>query len=229
MESSNATLEPRAARRPLKSRGSATIRRVAAALGRGGVTPNTISLASMAFAGATASCFVGLAHTGSATVVVLLLAGAIAGIQLRLLCNLIDGLVAVEGGKKTATGDLFNEVPDRVADTLVLAGAGYAIGWLSWGPELGWAAALAAALTAYVRVLGGSLGLEQSFSGPMAKQQRMALVTLACLASMAEAGGGLNGYALAAALALITGGSLLTCWLRLRGIARGLNARKEAV
>jgi phosphatidylglycerophosphate synthase len=78
-------------------------------------------------------------------------------VQLRLLCNLLDGMVAIEGGKSTATGALFNEIPDRLADPLFLVPLGYASGY----PWLGWLAALLAVLTAYIRVLGGALGLPQ--------------------------------------------------------------------
>jgi hypothetical protein len=39
----------------------------------------------------------------------LLLLIGIAGMQLRLLCNLLDGMVAIEGGMKGKAGDLFNE------------------------------------------------------------------------------------------------------------------------
>ena len=53
-------------------------------------------------------------------------------IQLRLIANLLDGLVAVEGGKRTPTGELYNEAPDRIADTAVLVGAGYAVGGSPW-------------------------------------------------------------------------------------------------
>ena len=56
---------------------------------------------------------------GSYVVFVVLAAGCI---QLRLLCNLLDGLVALEGGRKGKAGDLFNEAPDRYAD-VVLAGS----------------------------------------------------------------------------------------------------------
>ena len=53
-------------------------------------------------------------------------------------------------------------------------------------PALGWAAATAAVFTAYVRLLGGSLGQVQRFTGPLAKQHRMALLTGACLLSFKE-------------------------------------------
>jgi phosphatidylglycerophosphate synthase len=51
--------------------------------------------------------------------------GAAACIQFRLLCNLLDGMVAVEGGKGSVTGPIYNEAPDRIADVLILIGAGY--------------------------------------------------------------------------------------------------------
>lgn len=47
----------------------------------------------------------------------------IAGIQLRLLCNLFDGMVAIEGGKKSDVGSLYNEFPDRIADSLLIVAA----------------------------------------------------------------------------------------------------------
>ena len=83
---------------------------------------------------------------------------------------------------------------------------------------LGWMAALAAACTAYVRVLGGSLGLVQSFRGPMAKQHRMALMTGACLLSPLFGTTGL----LHLALILMVLGALITCGTRLKGIAAQL-------
>ena len=94
-------------------------------------------------------------------------------VQLRLVCNLLDGMVAIEGGKKSSVGAIYNEFPDRIADTLFLVPLGYAAAM----PWLGWFGALLAALTAYVRVFGGSLGLAQDFSGVMAKQRRMAALT----------------------------------------------------
>jgi len=213
-------------RRPLKTRS----RRLARALGRGlaqrRVAPNAISVIGVAFAAGAAVCLTlvqGAQATGAQ--VLLLLATAIL-IQLRLAANLLDGLVAVEGGMATPTGPLFNEVPDRIADLLILVSVGYAIGWVDWAPELGWLAGTLAVLTAYARLLGGSLGLEQRFSGPMAKPQRMAALTLGCLASVVEAArGDFEGVALTVALLVIVIGSALTLVLRLRRISAALRAR----
>ena len=43
----------------------------------------------------------------------MLLVVAAGMIQLRLVCNLLDGMVAVEGGMKTKSGELYNDVFGR--------------------------------------------------------------------------------------------------------------------
>jgi len=108
-------------------------------------------------------------------------AGAAACVQLRLLCNMLDGMVAVEGGFRTKTGEIYNELPDRFADVLILVGAGYSSSTSPTLIMLGWAAAVGAVLTAYVRALGATAGASQYFLGPMAKPHRMAVITAACL------------------------------------------------
>ena len=59
-------------------------------------------------------------------------------IQLRLLCNVLDGLLAIEGGLQTKSGAVFNELPDRLSDTVILVCAGYAVGEMPWVSALGW-------------------------------------------------------------------------------------------
>ncbi|MDO5059662.1 MAG: CDP-alcohol phosphatidyltransferase family protein [Neisseria sp.] len=201
-------------RRPIASRNSRLTQAVAAKLAaRKGITPNRISLAGAVFAAAGAAVMLTVHPAGLVTAAVC--------IQLRLLCNLFDGMVAVEGGQKTPAGELFNEFPDRIADSLFLVAAGYAAD-SAW---LGWLAALAAALTAYVRVFGGSVGLKQSFRGPMAKQHRMAVLTAACLLGAWEVSANGTMYVFQTALLLIASGSLATCFFRARDIASELNRR----
>jgi phosphatidylglycerophosphate synthase len=156
-------------RRPIDARDTSWARSLAARLAAWGLTPNQISVLSMAFAAAGAW----LLMQGSAVAWLL----AALCVQLRLLCNLFDGMVAMEGGRSTPVGALYNEFPDRVADSLLLVPIGYLCG-VHW---LGWLCALLAALTAYVRLMGGSLAQAQSFRGPMAKQHRMAVLTFACV------------------------------------------------
>jgi phosphatidylglycerophosphate synthase len=192
-------------RRPLASRQTAWAGTLAKATCRLGLTPNAISVIGIGFAALGAGAMV-LAPDHRWLWLV-----AALGIQLRLLANMLDGLVAIEGGRKSATGALYNEFPDRIEDSLLLVAAGYATAL----PELGWAAALLAMATAYVRSLGGALGHEQDFCGPMAKQHRMAVLTLAALASAALP----QLPVMACALALIAAGSALTAARRLARLA----------
>lgn len=198
-------------RRPLKSRGTGWARALATALARSPVTPDQISAASVLFAAAGAALL--LCWPTPAGLVLVAVC-----VQLRLLCNLLDGMVAVEGGKGSATGALWNELPDRAADSLFLVPLGYAAG-LSW---LGWLAALLAMATAYVRLTGGALGLPQDFRGPQAKPHRMAVMTLGSLAAAAELALAGTVHALVVALAIIAAGSALTCLARTAAIARQL-------
>ncbi|WP_341402240.1 CDP-alcohol phosphatidyltransferase family protein [Luteolibacter soli] len=147
-------------------------------------------------------------------------AGA-AMIQLRLLCNLMDGMVAIEGGKKSATGDLWNEIPDRLADTIFLVSAGWAVGW----PWVGALAAWAAVMTAYVRAMGAALTGAHDFCGPCAKPHRMAILTVGALSTATEALWRESGAVMKVAIVVIAVGTCLTI---LRRIARLAAKLKEA-
>ena len=215
-------------RRPLQSRQTRWAVAMASWLTRRRLQPNTISLASVVFAALAGACLV---LTGSEAplprAILLLLAAGM--IQLRLVCNLLDGMVAIEGGLKTPSGELFNDVPDRISDPLILVGAGYAVAWGVWGPTLGWLAAVLAILTAYARVLGVSVGTPQYYLGPMAKQHRMAALTAACVVGALEVSlvQPYTGSAVGIALVVIVLGSALTVIRRLRHIAADLEGRAQ--
>lgn len=145
------------ARRPVPARDTGWAHRTAPKLQRLGLTPNQVSIASVVFAAVAAACFVASARVADGPRILLLLIAA-AMMPLRLLCNLFDGMLAVEGGLKSPVGGIYNELPDRFADTLFLAGAGYAVADLAWGAQLGWAAATFSIIVAYVRALGVTLG-----------------------------------------------------------------------
>jgi phosphatidylglycerophosphate synthase len=194
--------DPAQSRRPIKARSSGWAQRVAAALARSNVTPNQISVASIVFAALGAAAL--LLCQGWAGKHI-----SAAAIQARLLCNLFDGLVAVEHNKQSPLGGLYNEFPDRIADSVLIVALGYAAG-LPW---LGWFGALAAALTAYVRVAGGTLGLKQDFRGPM---------TIACVVAIGEQAYRHSNYALQIAAWVIALGALVTCVTRTLAIARQL-------
>ncbi|MCI2399440.1 CDP-alcohol phosphatidyltransferase family protein [Aliiroseovarius subalbicans] len=155
-------------RRPIASRDTKLAQRFARWLAGTPITPNAISAGSVLFAAVAGAGF-WMGGWG-------LLLAAVA-VQGRLLCNLFDGMVAVEGGKSGPDGAFWNEAPDRLADILILVGLGLAAGT----PALGWAAATFAVLTAYLREAGHAEGMDPDFSGPMAKPQRMAVATAAAI------------------------------------------------
>lgn len=210
------------ARRELATRNASWARALARRLTVAGVRPNAISVLSVVFAGAAAAMF-GIAPIGGTQAIWLVAAAAC--IQLRLLCNMLDGMLAIEGGLKNRTGDIYNEVPDRLADILILVGAGYALRDVPFGPVLGWLAAVLALLTAYIRVLSGSLSLPQRFLGPMAKQHRMFVLTLGALVSAVETQFSESPRGLIVSLAVIVVGSTVTAWRRAGHLLRDAEAR----
>ena len=195
-------------RRPLKSRSTGWAALASRAVLATGLTANQIS-----FIGIIIAALGAWAMVEARTQPTLFLAAA-ACIQLRLLANMLDGMVAVEGGRGGPTGAIWNEFPDRIEDSLLLVAAGYA----AERPWLGWLAALLAAVCAYVRLLGGTVGQPQDFGGPMAKPHRMAALTAGCLFAIFWFG------ALQIALALIVAGTALTIALRLARLSKALRA-----
>ena len=212
-------------RRPIRARNTQWAQISARALTRLGLRPNQISVLSVVFAACGAGLLIDSGQAGGIAwrAAALLLAGGC--VQLRLLCNLLDGLVAVEGGLRTKTGELYNELPDRISDALLLASAGYATDWTGWEHDLGWAAATVAVIVAYTRALGGQMGTTQQFCGPMAKQQRMFVLTLACIVTSVELLSGGKTRAMTVALGLVVLGSIFTAARRTARIARELEAR----
>ena len=145
-------------------------------------------------------------------------------VQLRLLCNLLDGMVAVEGGLGGPTGALWNELPDRIADSVFIVALGMAAGV----PIVGWAGALLAAVTAYIRTTGGALGFAQDFSGVQSKPKRMFVMTVGCLVAAAWPWWANAWYALQVAAWIILVGSAITCVTRTLTLARRLRERAAA-
>jgi len=208
-------------RREVKSRNNSVFHKLSRCLIKIGLMPNHISIASVLFGGLGFYGFYLMAKEQIGLGVLL----ALFGIQLRLICNLIDGLMAVEGKLSSPQGELYNDVPDRFSDWLLILGAGLVLKVFPYGWELAWTAAIFAILTAYIRVLGASQGVGSDFGGPMAKQHRMAILNLALLGSLIEhyAFNHFTGISLYVSILVILIGSILTCALRLGRIAKKLN------
>jgi phosphatidylglycerophosphate synthase len=163
-------------RRPIATRNRKWAQTATAWLARRNVSPNAISIAGMC---ACIMAGIALGVTSIAYHRVLWLIAAL-GAQLRLTANMLDGMVALASGRASKTGELYNEVPDRVSDAAVFIGAGFA-----WGGNvtLGYVATMLAIFTAYIRAAGKIAGAPNEFCGPMAKQHRMFVITVICLYS----------------------------------------------
>jgi phosphatidylglycerophosphate synthase len=162
-------------RRPLESREWPLSIMLAEWLAQRGVPPNAVSLFGLG-AGILGGVLLWLTSYGVAPLLCWL--GAAAMVQLRLLCNLIDGMIAIESGKRSPVGELYNEIPDRISDAATLVGLGFAAGGVPW---LGFLAAIFAVFVAYVRAAIKVAGAPQDYGGPMAKPHRMFVVTLTAL------------------------------------------------
>ena len=206
-------------RRPIASRKSAWAIWAARRLAETEVTPNQISQASMACGALGLLLLWGASATAGPLQAMALILAALT-MQARLICNLLDGMVAVEGGKTSPTGAFWNEAPDRVADVLVLWGAGLAAGQ----PALGLAAAALAIGTAYVRELGRAEGFKPDFRGPMAKPHRMAALTAGCLAAAVLPWGTASGL-LTLTLWIVILGTLGTILRRSHSLLQAMKAR----
>jgi phosphatidylglycerophosphate synthase len=208
-------------RRPIKTRSAWWAQMIARGLVRLGVSPNQVSVASVAFALIGAVLLIGEARGCPSAVPFLLVAVCI---QLRLMANMLDGLIAVEGGRQTKIGELYNEIPDRLADVAFLAAAGYASHHGQWGIALGWSASVLAVTTAYIRAIGARRGQPQDFCGPQAKPHRMFLLTVACILAFVEKLADFPPRILFIFLIVINLGTLLTCVRRTVRLAHQLES-----
>ena len=206
-------------RRPIKSRDTGWAKRIATQLAQKDISPNAISVAGM-IAAIIGGCAFALTQYPEFVRLGWFLGAAMA--QLRLLANMFDGMVAIESNRTSLVGDLYNEIPDRISDAALLTG----LGWSAGGnPLMGLSAAGLAIFTAYIRAQGKASGAQNEFCGPMAKPQRMFLVTVAALycgivppAFQQIAGVGIPTWT----LWIIVAGCLLTAGRRLMRIARTL-------
>lgn len=162
-------------RRYLKSREYKLAHLVASFVYKLGIRPNQISLFSIIAAIMAAVTFVWISSPYKWLLAVFF-------IQLRLICNMLDGMVAIEFGITSKLGDLYNEIPDRISDFIIIIGFTFSLPEISTSLILlGYTAALLSIFSAYIRVLFTSLGCKPDYTGPMAKQHRMFLVSLSCV------------------------------------------------
>lgn len=112
---------------------------------------------------------------------VLLVVPVVAAIRLGL--NLLDGMVARETDTSHAMGEMWNELGDRIADTLFIGGLAFHPGVGPW-PAL--MAVVAALLASYAGVTARAAGGRRQYGGIMSKPGRMGTLALAAVLSLAS-------------------------------------------
>jgi phosphatidylglycerophosphate synthase len=212
-------------RRPIADGFRSTARFATALCVRLGVHPDAISYASLAASGAAAIYFwkSGL-HPW-------LLVPAPLLCLLRLWFNMLDGMVALASGKASWRGEILNDLPDRVSDVLIFAGVAHS-GWMN--PLLGYWAAIAALLTAYVGMFGQAVGVQREFSGVMSKPWRMLTLLVGAWLTLGFVWGsdGVPRFGsltiLDWACLIVIAGCLQTMAIRLKRIMAALRAKSAA-
>ena len=154
-------------RRPIADLFRTTARPAVMLCVRCGMEADWISYSSIAVSAAAGVCF------WKAAAWPWLLIGGPLLCYLRLWLNMLDGMVALATGSASRRGEILNDLPDRISDILIFVGA--ARSGLA-KPDLGYAAAIFALLTAYVGVLGQAVGTRRQYGGIMSKPWRMVVL-----------------------------------------------------
>ncbi|HUO51794.1 MAG TPA: hypothetical protein VMT93_04685 [Gemmatimonadaceae bacterium] len=191
-------------------------------LQRWGVRPLVMALLAALFAMLAGIAFYNVPYSGRPEV--WWAAGAL-GIQIRLLFELLGGMLMVTGMARSRLDAFFAEGLATFSDAVVLVGVGYSVDiFLPGGADLGWCAALLAVFCEYVRVIGGSLGLPQLFTGPFGRQPRMYVITFGAIAAGVQNAIFRPGWAMVPALLIVVIGTAWTISRRAEGIVRQLKA-----
>jgi phosphatidylglycerophosphate synthase len=186
-----------------------------------GIHPNWVSYSSIVAAALGAVCF------WQAAAAPVLLIPAAGFLYVRLWLNMLDGMVALASGKASRTGEIVNELPDRVSDVVIFVGVAHS-GLCH--VLAGYWTAIASLLVAYVGTLGQAVGARREFGGVMSKPWRMVALHLGAwltLALLWWADGEIHYGGLTVldwTLLAIIAGCLQTIALRLTRIVRTLES-----
>lgn len=184
-----------------------------------GISANLVSYSSIAASAAAALCF----WQGRAVPWLLLV--AVGCCYVRLWLNMLDGMVALASGTASRSGEIANELPDRISDVLIFVGVAHS---QLCHPLGGYWAAILSLLVAYVGTLGQAVGVQREFSGVMSKPWRMVALHVGTWITLGQIwwGDGLPGEGrltpLDWTMLAILVGCVQTIWLRLVRIHRTL-------
>ena len=174
---------------------------------RRGIAPNVIS-ATAIFVSALGATAIAASPTTPALLYLVPLAAAA-----RLILNLMDGLVARRTGATTPSGEMWNELGDRVCDVLLIGSPAFVP---AVGPALALAAVIASLMASYAGITARAAGGRRQYGGVMSKPGRMIVLSVAAPLSALLA----EPRILWLGTLVILAGACLTLAQRLRGAAR---------
>jgi len=134
---------------------------------------------------------------------------------LRLVLNLLDGQVARGSGTARPMGEVWNEMSDRFADTLMIGALAFVA---AVGPLLAGAAVAAALLASYAGIASRAVGAPRQYGGVMSKPGRMIALAAAAPLALVLA----EGWPLRLASVIIAVGAMVTLAQRLLATRRDL-------
>jgi phosphatidylglycerophosphate synthase len=138
---------------------------------------------------------------------------------------MLDGMVALASGTASRTGEVANELPDRISDVIIFVGVAHS-GLCH--VLAGYWVAILSLFVSYVGILGQAVGVQREFSGWMSKPWRMVLLhvgawlTLGLIWWGSENSGNRGLTFLDWTLVAISAGCVQTVWVRLVRILRAL-------
>src|SRR5882724_9454823 len=143
---------------------------------------------------------------------------------LRLWFNMLDGLVAFAAGKASRRGEILNDLPDRISDIVIFVGVAHS-GLIN--PLIGYWAAIAAVLAAYVGLFGQALGVQRQFGGIMSKPWRMVALHIGAWLALFLGGQSFASFTILDWTCLVViGGSIQTMVVRLKRITTALQDKR---
>jgi hypothetical protein len=174
------------------------------------VTPNDISLFGVVFAATAGAAFYFSLQPDALDRTLLLLLAAVA-IQLRRLSGRLHTIVSRESVQPRPHA-IFNDLPNRIADALIIVPAGYAVQNLPFGLELAWGASFLGLFSAYVGQIGNNA--PEPRSRITIKNLSMMLLSAASVLSVFDRMIYLPGIMLWIALIIVNVAAVATIWQR---------------
>jgi phosphatidylglycerophosphate synthase len=179
----------------LRGRAEAVTEPLSALAERTGVSPNQLSILSLAFAIAAS-----VLYYLSANNINLLYAAALA-VLLNATFDVADGSLARRTGRANLKGDFLDHAIDRYADMFLLGGIIFA-GYAPWA--VGLLTVIGVFLTSYMGTQAQALQIGRYYGGILGRADRLALIFLAtignALYSMPIAGLPILGWVLVATM-----------------------------